>query len=114
MGDELKMCPFCGGQRITVWNISDGQQAVCKDCKATGSPVYNGQYSPEECHEKAREAWNRRAVSNAALMKEVREVTAEALQWMEHVWERDNAGQCCSPPMAIHDLRALLAKLGGE
>lgn len=50
----------------------------------------------------------------AATMKEVREVTAEALQWMEHVWERDNAGQCCSQPMAIHDLRALLAKLGGE
>lgn len=34
----LKPCPFCGSDRITVWNVQEGQQTICKDCKAMCAP----------------------------------------------------------------------------
>jgi Lar family restriction alleviation protein len=61
----LKPCPFCGGDRITVWSIRDGQQAVCKDCKSTGAPTYHGPEGFEATEGKARAAWNRRASDSA-------------------------------------------------
>lgn len=59
MTDDLKPCPFCGSDRVTVRNISDGKQAVCKDCKSTGAPEFNG--PDNDAHERARAAWNLRA-----------------------------------------------------
>lgn len=61
---ELAMCPFCGSERITVWNIRDGQQAVCKDCHAAGAPAFNG--GADSATVRARAAWNRRAQRQAA------------------------------------------------
>lgn len=64
---ELMPCPFCGSDRITVWTIRDGQQAVCKDCKSTGAPTYHGPAGFEQTRNQAAEAWNRRAAPPAAL-----------------------------------------------
>lgn len=36
--DNLLPCPFCGSDRVTVWNVQNGQQAICKDCKSNGRP----------------------------------------------------------------------------
>lgn len=58
---DLKPCPFCGSDRITVWNIRDGQQAVCKECKSTGTPTFHGKDGREATWAHAAEAWNRRA-----------------------------------------------------
>ena len=60
MADELKSCPLCGSTRITVWNIRDGQQVVCKDCKALGAPTYHGPAGFEATRGHAIAAWNRR------------------------------------------------------
>lgn len=57
---ELKPCPFCGSSRITVWNIRDGQQAVCKDCKATGAPAFNKPSDSAATRLEAGALWNRR------------------------------------------------------
>lgn len=58
--DDLKPCPFCGSGRVTVWNIRDGQQAVCKECKSTGAPTFHGLDGPKATWGHAVEAWNRR------------------------------------------------------
>ncbi|TWA74133.1 Lar family restriction alleviation protein [Azospirillum brasilense] len=62
---ELLPCPFCGSNRITVWNIRDGQQAVCKDCHAEGAPAFNGP-GDDKTHAAAIAAWNRRPAVEAA------------------------------------------------
>lgn len=55
MTKQLKPCPFCGSDRVTIWNAGGGQQAVCKDCRATG-PVF----TREEAWRQAFTAWNMR------------------------------------------------------
>ena len=61
----LEPCPFCGSDRVTIWNVRDGQQAVCKDCKATAAAAFNGPADMPTAWERARQAWNRRASSLA-------------------------------------------------
>lgn len=58
MTEKLKPCPFCGSDRTTIWNAGGGQQAVCKDCRATG-PVF----TCEEAWHQAFTAWNIRSGS---------------------------------------------------
>ena len=60
MASELKPCPFCNSDRITVHNIRDGQQAVCKDCGSLGKPVFHGPKGPEATWGEAVAAWNTR------------------------------------------------------
>ena len=62
----LEPCPFCGSDRVTIWNVRDGQQAVCKDCRATAAAAFNGPADMPTAWERARQAWNRRAHSPAA------------------------------------------------
>lgn len=57
MSDELKPCPFCGGEAHidgTTWRPSDGEEVawvVCKLCNA---------YGPTFPVKEAIAAWNRR------------------------------------------------------
>ncbi|WP_421580864.1 Lar family restriction alleviation protein [Shinella sp. M31] len=63
MGENVKLasCPFCGSDRVTVWNIRDGQQAICKECKSTGAPTFYGPDGRDATWRHAVEAWNRRS-----------------------------------------------------
>ena len=49
---ELKPCPFCGGDILTVWWESDMCRIRCKNCNTKGPWKVT--------EEKAIEAWNRR------------------------------------------------------
>jgi len=87
---RLKPCPFCGSDRITVFNIRDGQQAACKDCKSGGSPTYHGPNGPAATWGEAVKAWNTRA-AKPTLRAEVERLTEErdaanatALREQEH------------------------------
>lgn len=75
---KLSPCPFCGSDRITVFNIRDGQQAVCKDCKSLGAPKFHGPDGFEATWGRAVEAWNRRAIKEPAPQK------VKALEWAQH------------------------------
>lgn len=81
MQSELLPCPFCGSGRVTVWNIRDGQQAVCKECKSTGAPTFHGPDGPKATWVHAVEAWNRRAALSAALSEQTQPVRVKALEW---------------------------------
>ncbi|WP_162792694.1 Lar family restriction alleviation protein [Ochrobactrum sp. 3-3] len=67
MASELKRCPFCNSDRITVHNIRDGQQAVCKDCGSHGKPVFHGPKGPEATWGEAVAAWNTRPAPAATV-----------------------------------------------
>jgi Lar family restriction alleviation protein len=71
--NTLKPCPFCGSNRVTVWGIRDGQQAVCKDCKATGAPMFIGPPSLEPASIRAVAAWNRRPDNTREISQDERE-----------------------------------------
>lgn len=78
--EDLKPCPFCGSDRITVWNIRDGQQAVCKDCNATGAPLFHGPgraSDPLDTWRKAIAAWNTRTDISNALIAAAYEAAAD-------------------------------------
>ena len=50
--NELKPCPFCGGDNITDVFIRDGRRVICCDC---GAAIHA--YQPNAT-EKAIKAWN--------------------------------------------------------
>ena len=59
MDDELKHCPFCGGEaHITIWNLpfrsSKEASVVCSACGAMTWPYISSEGL-------AVESWNRRA-----------------------------------------------------
>ena len=54
---ELKPCPFCGGEDLTMVECEEMFFVGCYDCTTCGPA--------EETEEAATEAWNRRA-DNAA------------------------------------------------
>lgn len=68
-GDELKPCPFCGGENIchSSWDIR------CYDCKATmpGEP------------DKAASRWNGRALTAALEAEQPVAVAIKPLEWRE-------------------------------
>lgn len=58
MANELKPCPFCGGNRPllneSLTNFyEEVYYVICEDCQCRGKSC--------RCKEKAIEAWNRRA-----------------------------------------------------
>lgn len=59
MGDELKPCPFCGGEarihsKVLAEGFDSGYWAVCDECG-------KGDTLPHESEEEAAAAWNDRA-----------------------------------------------------
>lgn len=54
MTTELKPCPKCYSNRVTCWNVTGGNQIVCKDCGLRNKP------HPIETV--VRDDWNTRAV----------------------------------------------------
>lgn len=67
METEMKPCPFCGSDRITVRYIRDGAQAVCKDCNSSATPTFHGPSGYEDTWVRARSKWNVRAHSSELL-----------------------------------------------
>ena len=52
--DELKPCPFCGGEAILGWDYKEEVYFIhCKKCRCT---IYNG----NEIRDEAVADWNRR------------------------------------------------------
>lgn len=64
--EELKNCPFCGGEAEIIYILNLGNRRVrvkCKQCFAS-SAVFRE--NPDFCaKDKAIEAWNRRPEQNA-------------------------------------------------
>ena len=57
--NELKPCPFCGSEKINIWNCNDKSDSAwcqCESCLASTSV--------EETEEEAIEAWNRRVTDD--------------------------------------------------
>lgn len=94
MGDELKPCPFCGGEarihsKVLAEGFDSGYWAVCDECG-------KGDTLPHESEEEAAAAWNARAavadeqlamaVHDGRAWQAVRECKLEECGW-------DN-GQC--------------------
>ena len=82
---ELLPCPHCGSDRITVMNIRDGQQAVCKDCKSCGSPTFHGKDGFQATWGHAVAAWNRRASLAPAVGSPME---AEPVAWLTQRYQR--------------------------
>lgn len=51
MSEELKPCPFCGGEAILEWE-GDSYVISCKEC--------NAEITFEQTRKSAIKAWNRR------------------------------------------------------
>nr|WP_312970663.1 Lar family restriction alleviation protein [Brucella intermedia] len=96
MASELKPCPFCGSDRITVQCIRDGQQAICKDCGSKGKPVFHGPKGPDVTWGEAVDAWNTRPIPVAPVSPDATGkcgelVTVEHQYWTpESVWKRQS------------------------
>lgn len=61
--DELKSCPFCGGEASYTDNFYGdkiGHCIFCKDCGA-GTAILTGAIPPEELKAMTYRDWNRRA-----------------------------------------------------
>lgn len=61
MSEELKPCPFCGGEAVI--NVNDGVKVICRDCAAKSKCLVDG-YSKGKPNGTAInlviKAWNRR------------------------------------------------------
>ena len=66
MTEELKPCPFCGGEAQSIsTTYGNGDAVECKRCHATSADFMyggdiNGEYT-SKYYQAAREAWNTRA-----------------------------------------------------
>lgn len=70
MGDEVRACPFCGGETLNA----EGSAVLCIKCGASGP------YSPGRSRRPRIAAWNRRADALATpASEEVVERVARAL-----------------------------------
>ena len=57
--DDLKKCPFCGGEARYTYEMPYNY-IVCMKCYAA-SPMINNAYKQRDGKEEAIKAWNRRA-----------------------------------------------------
>jgi len=68
---ELKPCPFCGGEAITIQE--HGWWVVCADCSAEvgfeGMSDTSGCYGSYQTEAEAIEAWNTRAERTCKLIR---------------------------------------------
>lgn len=60
MADEMKPCPFCGGDKARTIHIRDGRKVACP-CGACGKPEFHGRLDMPSADERAITAWNQRA-----------------------------------------------------
>lgn len=59
--DELKPCPFCGGNNIRIEMWSSGGIMYMIKCNNSNCPVPQNGYPTGRNLIKVKEAWNRRA-----------------------------------------------------
>lgn len=102
---QVTPCPFCGSTRITVQNIRDGAQPICKDCRAQGAPIFDGPEGRDATFTAAWKAWNTRAALEAA--DRVAADAAQAVAWCAP-WQLDlvaslSVGQFASMELAKHE-----------
>ena len=91
MSDELKVCPFCGGDarihsKVLAEGFDSGYWAVCDECG-------KGDTLPHESEEEAAAAWNARAA-----------VTDEQFALAVHdgrAWQR--VRECHMVPVSLYD-----------
>ena len=57
--DELKPCPFCGGEAIGITYIRDGWRATC-GCGAAAKSCFHGPADMPSAEQRAVTAWNTR------------------------------------------------------
>ena len=121
--DELKPCPFCGGEAIGITYIRDGWRATC-GCGAAAKSCFHGPADMPSAEQRAVTAWNTRP-SVTDEMVEVRigilgcddstyltrQMTKEQFTFLEEVAEQisEQSTYGCMPVMNA----ALTAALGG-
>lgn len=66
MSDELKACPFCRAQHVTVLQAATSFFSMCQECEARGDYY--------DTRADAIAAWNRRVVTREQLEKMAREL----------------------------------------
>lgn len=85
MSDELKRCPFCGGEATFGANSRPGHEYIrCGSCKART-------YSCYETQQEAIEAWNSRAA-----------VTDEQFAMAVHEWALARMEGCDEPEWSMY------------
>ena len=65
MFEELKPCPFCGGEAHLF--VDDGVRVICPSCGATTKCLVDGLYGNKltgNATKSVIEAWNRRVSDN--------------------------------------------------
>lgn len=69
MDNELKPCPFCGGNAKIKVSISTlGAKVLCEECSVTMHKSYKGNKRIEKVlHELIAEDWNRRWIENESI-----------------------------------------------
>jgi hypothetical protein len=91
MSEELKPCPFCGGEAEiiiadTLWqSCYDNRQcfAICTKCKARSQPSFfhadeqGNYYNSKEAYQEAETTWNRRyePILSSAEVKTIENMT---------------------------------------
>lgn len=66
MMEELKPCPFCGGENVAISPYDGAKAIICMDCLCQSAS-----YREDNALENAVSAWNRRAApENKALIQE--------------------------------------------
>ena len=78
VSEELKPCPFCGGNKARTIHIRDGRKVKCP-CGACGTPEFHGPLDRPDAEARAITAWNTRAAdAELATLRAQNEALREA------------------------------------
>ena len=87
MSDELKACPFCGGNNVRHENVRDGRKVACLSCWASSGSRYHGPNN--DTTQRATIAWNMRANPIGDLLDNAADRLKVAIEEIVHLSKDD-------------------------